>query len=167
MFMTFNIPHPRILDCHKSLKGFRAYLLTLKKFWVPMSTTPLKLSFHHNFVIMYCSQHCSWGSQDLTIPPVNMIFTQVEYIQSQNNCKLVNISREKHSPTTYTAYTYTIRASLAREFSLCVRPCKNNFSHPSLVTYFFATPPIKLELVQQINRWGGLLIANHLDESLW
>jgi hypothetical protein len=38
------------------------------------------------------------------------------------------------------------------------------FSHPSLVIYFFATPPIKLKLGQQIG--GGLLIANHLDQSL-
>jgi hypothetical protein len=29
----------------------------------------------------------------------------------------------------------------------------------------FATPPIKPKLVEQIG--GGLLIANHLDESLW
>ncbi len=39
------------------------------------------------------------------------------------------------------------------------------FSHPSIVIYFFATPPIKLKLRQQTGR--GLLIANHLDESLW
>jgi len=38
-------------------------------------------------------------------------------------------------------------------------------SHPSLVMYSFATPPIKPKLGQQIG--GGLLIANHLDESLW
>jgi len=38
------------------------------------------------------------------------------------------------------------------------------FSRPSLVIYFFATPPIKLKLDQQIN--GGLLLANHLDQSL-
>jgi len=39
------------------------------------------------------------------------------------------------------------------------------FSHPSLVMYYFATPPIKLKLGRQIG--GELLIANHLDESLW
>jgi hypothetical protein len=39
------------------------------------------------------------------------------------------------------------------------------FSHPSLVIYFFATPPIKLKLGQQI--CGELLIANHLDQLLW
>ncbi len=39
------------------------------------------------------------------------------------------------------------------------------FSHPSLVIYFFATPPIKLKLGQQIR--GGLLTANHLDQLLW
>jgi hypothetical protein len=38
------------------------------------------------------------------------------------------------------------------------------FSHPSLVVYSSATPPIKLELEQQI--CGRLLIASHLDESL-
>jgi hypothetical protein len=38
------------------------------------------------------------------------------------------------------------------------------FSHPSLVMYSFATPPIKLKLRQQIG--GGLVIANHLDQSL-
>jgi hypothetical protein len=35
------------------------------------------------------------------------------------------------------------------------------YSHPSLVMYSFAIPPIKLKLVQQID--GGLLLANHLD----
>ncbi len=39
------------------------------------------------------------------------------------------------------------------------------FSHPSLVIYCFATPPIKLKLGLQIG--GGLLITNHLDQSLW
>jgi len=37
-------------------------------------------------------------------------------------------------------------------------------SHPSLVMYSFATPPIKLKLVEQIG--GGLLIANRLDQLL-
>jgi hypothetical protein len=37
-------------------------------------------------------------------------------------------------------------------------------SHPSLVLYSFATPPIKLKLGQEIG--GGLLIAKHLDQSL-
>jgi len=39
------------------------------------------------------------------------------------------------------------------------------FSHPSLVMYSFATPPIKLKLGQQTG--GGLLITNHLHQSLW
>jgi hypothetical protein len=39
------------------------------------------------------------------------------------------------------------------------------FSHPSLLMYSFATPPIKLKLGQQIG--GRLLIANHMDQSLW
>jgi hypothetical protein len=39
------------------------------------------------------------------------------------------------------------------------------FWHPSLVMYSFATPPIKLKQGQQIA--GGLLITNHLDQSLW
>jgi hypothetical protein len=38
------------------------------------------------------------------------------------------------------------------------------FSHPSLVIYFFATPPLQLKLKLQIGR--RLLIANQLDESL-
>jgi hypothetical protein len=38
------------------------------------------------------------------------------------------------------------------------------FSHPSLVIYFFATPPIKVKLGQQIGR--GVWIANHLHQSL-
>jgi hypothetical protein len=38
------------------------------------------------------------------------------------------------------------------------------FSHPSLVMYSFATPPIKLKPGQEI--CGELLIANHLDQSL-
>ncbi len=36
---------------------------------------------------------------------------------------------------------------------------------PAKILFSFATPPIKLKLGQQI--LGGLLIANHLDESLW
>jgi hypothetical protein len=39
------------------------------------------------------------------------------------------------------------------------------FSHPSLVIYFFATPSIKLKLGQQIGE--GLLISNHMGQSLW
>ncbi len=39
------------------------------------------------------------------------------------------------------------------------------FSHPSIVLYSLAIPPLKLKLGQQIGE--GLLIANHLDESLW
>ncbi len=39
------------------------------------------------------------------------------------------------------------------------------FSHPSLVIYFFPNPPIKLKLGLQIG--GRLLIAKHLDQSLW
>jgi hypothetical protein len=37
------------------------------------------------------------------------------------------------------------------------------FSHPK-VMYYFATPPIKLKLGEQLG--GGLLIANQLDQSL-
>jgi hypothetical protein len=42
---------------------------------------------------------------------------------------------------------------------------KTYISHPSLVIYFFATPSIKLKLGQQIGE--GLLIANHMGQSLW
>jgi hypothetical protein len=41
----------------------------------------------------------------------------------------------------------------------------NSFSHPSLVIYFFAIPRTKLELRLQIGE--RLLIAKHLDQSLW
>jgi len=44
-------------------------------------------------------------------------------------------------------------------------PCENIFHIQVLVMYSFATPPIKLKLGEQIGK--GLLIANHLDESLW
>jgi hypothetical protein len=37
---------------------------------------------------------------------------------------------------------------------------EKHFSHPSLVIYFFATPPINVKLEQQIG--GRLLIANQL-----
>jgi hypothetical protein len=56
---------------------------------------------------------------------------------------------------------YFLRASPA---VLSMWPCEY-FSHPSLVMYSFATPPIKLKLGQQSD--GGLLITNHLDQSLW
>ncbi len=42
---------------------------------------------------------------------------------------------------------------------------QNYFSHPSLVIYFLATPSIKLKLGQR--KGERLLIANHLDQSLW
>jgi hypothetical protein len=38
------------------------------------------------------------------------------------------------------------------------------FSHPNLVMYSFATPPIKLKFGEQMG--GGLLIANQLDQPL-
>jgi hypothetical protein len=37
------------------------------------------------------------------------------------------------------------------------------FSHPSLIIYFFLTPPIKIKLGVQIG--GRLLIETHLDQS--
>jgi len=39
------------------------------------------------------------------------------------------------------------------------------FSHPSLVIYFSATPQVKLKVGHQIGE--RLLIANHLEQSLW
>jgi hypothetical protein len=36
-------------------------------------------------------------------------------------------------------------------------------SHPSLVIYFFATPPLRPKQLLD----AGQLIANHLDQSLW
>jgi len=51
--------------------------------------------------------------------------------------------------------------------SICSRAqyviCKKYFSHPSLVIYVYATPKIKLKVGHQIG--GGLLIANHLEQS--
>jgi hypothetical protein len=44
---------------------------------------------------------------------------------------------------------------------LSMQRCKK-FSHPSLIIYFFQTPPIKLKLGLQI---GGRLITTHLDQS--
>ncbi len=41
---------------------------------------------------------------------------------------------------------------------------QNYFSHPSLVIYFLAITPMKLEPGQQIG--GELLIVNHLEQSL-
>jgi hypothetical protein len=55
-----------------------------------------------------------------------------------------------------------VRASPA---VLSMLPCINVFPIQVLVIYCFATPPIKLKLGQQVR--GGLLIANHMDQSLW
>jgi len=41
---------------------------------------------------------------------------------------------------------------------------QNYFSHPSLVIHFFSTPLMKLKRGQL--RGGGLLLANHLDQSV-
>jgi hypothetical protein len=43
--------------------------------------------------------------------------------------------------------------------------CENSFHIQVLVVYSFATPPIKEKLEEQIG--GRLLIANHVDQSLW
>jgi hypothetical protein len=56
-------------------------------------------------------------------------------------------------------YLYESISSCAQYATLCKK-----LSHPSSM-YSFTTPPIKLKLVQQIG--GELLIANHLDKSLW
>jgi hypothetical protein len=45
-----------------------------------------------------------------------------------------------------------------------VTTCQN-ISQPSLVIYIFATPPIKMKLGVLIGR--GLIVGNHLDQSLW
>jgi hypothetical protein len=44
------------------------------------------------------------------------------------------------------------------------RTLQKYFSHPSLVTYLFPTPSIKLKLGLQ--KGGRLLMAKHLDQSL-
>jgi hypothetical protein len=49
---------------------------------------------------------------------------------------------------------------------LSMSRCENICHIQSSVMYSFATPPIKLKSGQQIG-WGGLLITNHLDQSLW
>jgi hypothetical protein len=49
---------------------------------------------------------------------------------------------------------------------LSMWPCKTYFSHPSFSYFtFLQPPPMKLKLGAQIG-WK-LLIANHLDQSLW
>jgi len=49
--------------------------------------------------------------------------------------------------------------------------CKNIFHIQVLVIYFFATPPIKPKLGQQIKvryyTTNSIPISNHLDQSLW
>jgi hypothetical protein len=55
-----------------------------------------------------------------------------------------------------------IRASLAVVLSMFT--LQKDFHIQVLLIYFFTTPPIKLKLGLQIG-WG-VLIANHLDESL-
>jgi hypothetical protein len=57
-------------------------------------------------------------------------------------------------------YLYESISSCAQYVTL-----RKKLSHPSLLMYSFTTPLIKLKLVQQIG--GELLIANHLDQSLW
>jgi hypothetical protein len=54
------------------------------------------------------------------------------------------------------------RATIKQKFAVTL---EISFSHPSLVIYLFATPPIKFKLGQQIR--GGLLTANHLEQLLW
>ncbi len=44
-------------------------------------------------------------------------------------------------------------------------PLQKYFSHPSLVIYLFPTPSIKLKLGLQ--KGWRLLIAKHMDQSLW
>jgi hypothetical protein len=61
---------------------------------------------------------------------------------------------------------YRSRSLRASPVVLSMWPCKNIFHIQVLVICFFATPPIKSKLGQQIS--GVLLpIANHLDQSLW
>jgi hypothetical protein len=57
----------------------------------------------------------------------------------------------------YCSNNYLLRASPAVS--------KKYFSHPSLVIYCFAIPPMKLKLGRQ--KGWGLLIGNHLDKSSW
>jgi hypothetical protein len=65
----------------------------------------------------------------------------------------------------HTGLNLLLRASASPVVLIVWPPPLKYFSHPSLVIYSFATPPIKRKLVEQIG--GGLLIANHLDQSLW
>jgi hypothetical protein len=68
----------------------------------------------------------------------------------------------KTSETTTSFLFSTLRAS---PVVLSMWHCEIIFHIQVLVMYPFATPPIKLKLGKQI--LGGLLITNHLDQSLW
>jgi hypothetical protein len=61
---------------------------------------------------------------------------------------------------------YKVKVTDAKSISSGARyvTLRKYISHPSLVMYSFATPPIKLKLVEQIG--GGLAIANRLDQPL-
>ncbi len=55
-------------------------------------------------------------------------------------------------------FKFVIRLSGAQYVTM-----QKYFSHPSLIIYFFLTPPIKIKLGLQIV--GRLLIETHLDQS--
>jgi hypothetical protein len=65
-----------------------------------------------------------------------------------------------------TAHHWFLPVFALKHLQQCsVYDLRKYFSHLSLVMYSFVTPPIKLKLGQQIS--AGLLISNHVDQSLW
>jgi len=80
------------------------------------------------------------------------------------NCNII-VNIRGYSFVTLTSMNLSLFYTHFISVVLSMWLCKNNFSPPSLVVYSFATPPMKLKRGQQIP-WG-LLIANHLDQSLW
>jgi hypothetical protein len=91
-----------------------------------------------------------------SLPPLNPYFPAQSTIQTESPLRFISFS--DLSTSRMSICNSVIRASPA---VLSMWP----FSHPSLVIYFFQTPPMKLKLGLQIGEI--LLIANHLDKSLW
>jgi len=84
----------------------------------------------------------------------------------QTSCKLQFFSHVSYLHTRRIGFLEPAKDMCSKSISSGAQYVTLNkyFPRPILVIYFLATPRIKLKLGQQTG--GGLLIANHLDQSL-
>jgi hypothetical protein len=98
-----------------------------------------------------------------SMPSSNLHFSLYQYLVHSRNTLNSSCNSTHKSKTTTSIVTLSKSISSGAQYVTLHK----YFSHPSMYSFVYCsrTPPILLKLGQQTG--GVLLIANHLDQSLW